>query len=744
MNANIGGPTPDTTYQGKVIYTCVSGYRISNGDTTAIATCMDDRTWGPLPICQLVDCGSPLTISILNGSPGEPSSTTYQGTVTYTCVSGYEVSTGVTTAMATCMASGMWGPLPTCQPVNCGSPTTISNGSPETPTSTTLGGMVTYTCNTGHEVSTGVTTAMATCMASGMWGPLPTCQPVSCGAPPPGTNASPGTPTSTVYQGTVTYTCVSGYWISQGSFSKFASCMADRTWGPLPTCSLVDCGSPPTIGNASPGTQTRTTYQWTVTYTCDTGYEVSNGVTTAVATCMASGAWGPLPTCQRVTCGDPPDTGLNASPGTPTPDTTYQYQETVTYTCDTGYQISNEALTAMVTCMADRTWGPLPTCQLVDCGSPPPGINAYPRTPTSTTYRGTVLYTCDTGYEISNGVTTAMATCVASGMWEAVPTCTIVDCGDPPTIPNGSPGTPTRTAFGGTVSYTCNNRYHMMSESATVTCEASGSWSTRPTCSAICNDHQIENGDINYDPDTTPRTEGNIALYSCVSGYQLSGVSIRVCMDGRNGMEGVWTGSMPSCIGITCSALPNVTNGTIDYSSGTTAPYNYGTTATYQCNHGHTLTTGDRVGTCTSNGSTPDGHWDAVDCGTLASITNGSPGTPTTTTFTGTVTYSCNDGYALFGIATSTCQANATWSRPPECRGTVHLLVCPDLMDLVNGSIAYDMETIDDRPVDTVATYTCDIGYTLIGNSTRTCGSDGVWSGSDPACEGWWKTFTLC
>ena len=64
--------------------------------------------------------------------------------------------------------------------------------------------------------------------------------------------------------------------------------------------------------------------------------------------------------------------------------------------------------------------------------------------------------------------------------------------------------------------------------------------------------------------------------------------------------------------GITCSALPNVTNGTIDYSSGTTAPYNYGTTATYQCNHGHTLTTGDRVGTCTSNGSTPDGHWDGT------------------------------------------------------------------------------------------------------------------------------------
>ena len=58
-----------------------------------------------------------------------------------------------------------------------------------------------------------------------------------------------------------------------------------------------------------------------------------------------------------------------------------------------------------------------------------------------------------------------------------------------------------------------------------------------------------------------------------------------------------------------------------------------------------------------------------MDCGTPRPTTNGSPGIPTTTTFTGTVTYSCNDDYTLFGIATSTCQANATWSRPPECRG---------------------------------------------------------------------------
>ena len=65
--------------------------------------------------------------------------------------------------------------------------------------------------------------------------------------------------------------------------------------------------------------------------------------------------------------------------------------------------------------------------------------------------------------------------------------------------------------------------------------------------------------------------------------------------------------------GITCPALPNVTNGSIDYPNGTTASYDYGTTATYRCDHGHTLTTsGDSERTCTGDGSTPSGQWNGT------------------------------------------------------------------------------------------------------------------------------------
>ena len=59
---------------------------------------------------------------------------------------------------------------------------------------------------------------------------------------------------------------------------------------------------------------------------------------------------------------------------------------------------------------------------------------------------------------------------------------TVVSCGSPPPIRNGSPGTPTSTLVGGTVTYSCYSRY-LLSGSATITCQANGTWETSPLCS---------------------------------------------------------------------------------------------------------------------------------------------------------------------------------------------------------------------------------------------------------------------
>ncbi len=58
-----------------------------------------------------------------------------------------------------------------------------------------------------------------------------------------------------------------------------------------------------------------------------------------------------------------------------------------------------------------------------------------------------------------------------------------------------------------------------------------------------------------------------------------------------------------------------------------------------------------------------------VSCGSLPSISNGLPGTPTSTTFGGTGTYSCNTGYVMLGSATVNCEASGGWSTRPTCEG---------------------------------------------------------------------------
>ncbi len=71
-----------------------------------------------------------------------------------------------------------------------------------------------------------------------------------------------------------------------------------------------------------------------------------------------------------------------------------------------------------------------------------------------------------------------------------------------------------------------------------------------------------------------------------------------------------------------------------------------------------------------------------------------------------------------------------------ECVPVPIVITCSDLPSLANGIINYGgAGSTDSRPVNTVATYTCDTGYTLNGGSTRTCGSDGVWSGLAPTCQ---------
>ncbi len=53
----------------------------------------------------------------------------------------------------------------------------------------------------------------------------------------------------------------------------------------------------------------------------------------------------------------------------------------------------------------------------------------------------------------------------------------------------------------------------------------------------------------------------------------------------------------------------------------------------------------------------------------------------------------------------------------------------------MNGGITYTGGLVNSRPINTIATFTCDNGYTLTGGSARACQNDGTWSGSAPTCQ---------
>ena len=57
---------------------------------------------------------------------------------------------------------------------------------------------------------------------------------------------------------------------------------------------------------------------------------------------------------------------------------------------------------------------------------------------------------------------------------------------------------------------------------------------------------------------------------------------------------------------------------------------------------------------------------------------------------------------------------------------------CGNLTDPDNGSVNHTPGTAFGQ----TATYSCDTGYNLVGDSTRTCQATEEWSGTAPTCQG--------
>ena len=222
-------------------------------------------------------------LTVTNGSVTPAGIGTYQGSVAYGCDANYALSAG--DATRTCQADGTWsGTAPSCvaTPTACDANPCVHG--PCTPASSG------YTCGPCDAGWTG-TNCDQLVICSGLVDP----------------DHGSVTPKATTVGSSVTYGCDAGYALTGNGGSNIRTCLASGSFdGTAPTCSPVDCGTPPAVANAGApavsggaGGGSTTTYGATAAYTCNGGY-TKNG---ADPMCGAAASWSTSPTCVPSTCG---------------------------------------------------------------------------------------------------------------------------------------------------------------------------------------------------------------------------------------------------------------------------------------------------------------------------------------------------------------------------------------------------------------------------------------------------------
>lgn len=86
----------------------------------------------------------------------------------------------------------------------------------------------------------------------------------------------------------------------------------------------------------------------------------------------------------------------------------------------------------------------------------------------------------------------------------------------------------------------------------------------------------------------------------------------------------------------------------------------------------------------------------------------------------------CDRGYRMLGRSSIQCLSNRRWSGAPYCRK----MRCHVLPVVHHGRYTCSQGLV----VDSRCVFTCDPGYSIEGEHTRTCQHGGLWSGVQPEC----------
>ncbi|XP_055973137.1 sushi, von Willebrand factor type A, EGF and pentraxin domain-containing protein 1 [Sorex fumeus] len=608
------------------------------------------------------------------------------------------------------------------------------------------GSKINLSCDPGFQL---VGNPVRSCLNQGQWTqPLPHCERISCGVPPPLENGFYSA--EDFHAGsTVTYQCNNGYYLlgdsrmfctDNGSWngispscldvdecavgsdcnehasclntngSYICSCIPPYTGDGKKCAEPVKCKAP---GNPDNGKRDSSEEAYmvgaSITFSCEEGYQLT-GVSTV--TCLESGEWNHLvPYCKAVSCGMPtiPENGgIDGSE--------FTYGSKVTYRCNKGHTLNGDKESS---CLASGSWSHSPPkCVVVTCSNPE-SIENGKYLLNGLAYLSTASYSCDSGYSLQGP---SVLECSATGSWDrAPPTCHLVFCGEPPAIKDAVLSGSNFT-FGNKVTYICKEGYTLAGPD-TIECLANGKWSgSSQQCLAVSCD---EPPNVDHaSPETAHRLFGDIAFYYCSDGYSLADNSRLFCNS-----QGKWVPpegqTMPRCIAHFCENPPSVSYSILE--SVNKAKFAIGSVVSFKCMDGFILNTSAKI-ECMRGG-----EWNPspmsiqcipVRCGEPPSILNGHA-SGSNYSFGATVAYSCNKGFYIKGEKKLTCAATGQWSSPiPTC----HPVSCNEPPKVENGFLEHTTGKI----FESEARYRCNPGYKPVGSLMFVCQANRHWHSESP------------
>ncbi|XP_042602763.1 P-selectin isoform X2 [Cyprinus carpio] len=413
----------------------------------------------------------------------------------------------------------------------------------------------------------------------------------------------------------------------------------------------------------------------------------------------------------------------------------FNFNSSCQFHCGTGFKLEGAQ---RLRCLASGHWdNALPACQAVQCLPITDASDGWSMNCTHPlsihSFNSSCEFKCEEGFELKGSNTTW---CDQTGNWtHKPPTCQAVAC-DPLVTPAKSHLTCDdplgKFSFRSSCITTCEEGYTLRGET-TLTCLSDGNWSApSPVCEAVqCLPITDAPGgwSMNCTHPLSIHSFNSSCEFKCEEGFELKGSNTTWC-----DQTGHWTHKPPTCQAVACDPLvtPAKSRLTCDDPLG---KFSLRSSCNITCEEGYTLR-GETTITCLSDGnwSAPTPVCQVIRCDALESGQHGSLHCqdPLGKFSYGSLCWlECGAGFTLNGSNFTSCISQGKWSHEfPVCQA-----VACDPLETPAKSHLTCADPLGKFSLRSSCNITCEEGYTLRGETTLTCLSDGNWSAPSPVCE---------